>query len=69
MGNPDSHAPARQDYKRQSVYIPGDLHIFTGRCRDCGGAYTINVKDLKTGGHSSTIICPHCGVRHMYHTD
>ncbi len=50
------------DYKKRSVYIDGDLHIFTSRCNDCGEAWSVNVKDLKSKGHTTTIICPKCGV-------
>ncbi|MCK5017774.1 MAG: hypothetical protein KAS32_11985 [Candidatus Peribacteraceae bacterium] len=69
MGN-SSDSFDVNDYKKGSSYMESaGLHVFTGRCRDCNGAFSINVKDLKSGSHRTTIICPHCGVRQVVHVD
>ena len=65
-GNPK---PAGNAGDRRSVYIPGDLHIFTNKCDACGKAFSVNVKDLTTGGHTTTIACPYCGIQTKFHTD
>ncbi len=68
MGS-SSHPPAGNSGQKRSVYIDGNLHIFVNKCRSCGDAFSINVKDLTTGGHRTTIVCPFCGVKEDFHTD
>ena len=69
LGGGSSHPPANQSWPDFDNVNTGDIEIFVNACRECGQAFSINVKDTSSGSHRITVICPHCGVRQKAHID
>jgi DNA-directed RNA polymerase subunit RPC12/RpoP len=63
-----SHPPAGNAGKKRRVHIDG-LVIFVNKCTNCGDAFSVNVKDLDSGKHTTTVCCPYCGVWQTTHSD